>query len=585
MSYKLSNIWLPKFSDTLSNLELHMGDINKEENYFSYSQVIAHDESETFPHHACKLLNEWGLGGFYVPHEFGGKLTSFEALFSIMRLISRRDLTISIGHGKTYLGVSAVWVAGNQEQKKEVADLILNNGIISLGLTEKEHGSDLAANEFLAKYLSSSYSLSGQKWLINNATRGDALTLFAKTSEKIAARNYSIFFVQKKNISSEAYYHIPKIKTHGIRGADISGIGFKNVILNEDSLIGKEGAGLEIILKSLQISRTICSNLSLGAADTGLRSTLKFALNRNIYGNLITEIPYVKEEILNCFINILICESVSIFATRCLHICPELMSLYSSVTKYFVPKTIEGVFDKLAGILGARFYLRGAHDHGIFQKFVRDNSLVGLFDGSSIVNIQAISNQINFIEKKSKETLLKNGYLEKYKKIFSLDMDVDNFDPEKLSLSSQGNDLILYSFEILIKSIEEDNYNYSDQEKKIILKLINIIIRERDLLFTEISKKNYNLEKIDKEKESNILKYCKILAASCCAGYLHYNQFLKNSFINIPILLKHLLNNIVSSLCPKDSITQEQDEALLWEYLNILYRENRLFSLTPMQLN
>ena len=62
----------------------------------------------------------------------------------------------------------------------------------------------------------------------------------------------------------------PRLRTHGIRGADISGIDFASTRVDADALIGAPGQGLELVLKSLQLTRTLCSALSLGSADQAI---------------------------------------------------------------------------------------------------------------------------------------------------------------------------------------------------------------------------------------------------------------------------------------------------------------------------
>lgn len=567
----LENIWLPNDVTILLDMESHMRDM-------TYEQTMIDDELEIFPEQRYQQLNQWGLNDFYVPVAYGGKLKSFETLFGLLRLVSRRDLTLAIAHGKTYLGASAIWVAGNQVQKTWIANYVLNQGVVSLGLTEKSHGSDLVSNEVYAKKVTQGYAISGEKWLINNATRGDAITVLAKTS----TRNDSLFLINKKNLEPSTYHHLPKIKTHGIRGADISGIGFNNAVVNTQSLISSEGSGLEVTLKSLQISRTMCASLSLGAADTALRSTMKFVHARQLYGNVLTEIPYVKEVIVNAFLDIIISECLSLFALRCLHFHPEWMSLYSSVVKYFVPTQVESVFDHLAGVLGARSYLRETHEHGIFQKCIRDNRLVGLFDGSTMINLQNIANQINAIIQKSTKNCQDKMLLKYYEIICSLNIPVSMFEAEALCLFAHGKELMPYVFELLLRRI------HNEQDKNVdtvmIVKLLVILIIERDRLFSTISENSYFHQKLDKEKTNHLQQYCHLVAAGCCAYILYQNAFLSNNMITHRVLLKHCLIRIVSTFRQEDFFGDFSDTEIMWSYVNQLYQENRMFSLMPIRL-
>lgn len=89
-----------------------------------------------------------------------------------MRAVARRDLTVAVAHGKTFLGAVSVWVGGTRRQAEELAGLVMDGAAVSWGLTERDHGSDLMAGETVARPDTDGYLVSGEKWLINNASRG-----------------------------------------------------------------------------------------------------------------------------------------------------------------------------------------------------------------------------------------------------------------------------------------------------------------------------------------------------------------------------------------------------------------------------
>lgn len=585
----------------LKGFEWMLGDRNQAENIFSSAHSLALDESETFPEAACQKLNQWGLHHFYVPYEWGGKLLSFETLFGLMRLLARRDLSIAIAHGKTYLGASCVWVAGEASQKKECAHLVLSEGIISLGLTEKNHGGDILANECEAEKVGCDYAISGEKWLINNAKRCDAMSVFAKIGHQSPSRDYALFLIEKKKIQSGEYFNREKIKTHGVRAAEITDICFSRVKVSQSACIGGEGKGLEVLLKSLQISRTLCASLSLGVVDSAFRSTLSFVYQRRLYGLHLLDIPHVQSQLLDSFFDLLVCEAFSLFAIRALHLFPERMSLYSSLVKYFVPTHIESIFDRLSGLLGARSYLREGHDGGLFQKLMRDHSLVSLFDGSTLVNLQNIANQINVVTKEKQHS----DFSEKYKIACSLDLPLPPLNIEALSIFTHESERMAYLFEQIISEMEA-NFCLHQEHRLEILHLLKLWVIERDRLFIKISNRNYFYEKMNKEKEGNLRKYALIIAAAAYAGILHYSNHLSHSDLSFTLLLKGGLLRLlacfnmgkVASGSEKISLLEASkregaaggaaltgtERKTLLQSIKTLFDENRLFSLLPMEL-
>ena len=157
-----------------------------------------------------------------------------------------------------------------------------------------------------------------------------------------------LILVYKEDLNYTDYAHLPKIKTLGLSAADISGISFKESLLSKDALIGKKGTGLDLTPQGFYVTRTMCSFLSLGAADTAIRSTLRLTTDRQLYNKKVFDLSHPKRVLVNGFADILICDCVAISAARGLHVVPEQFSIWSAITKAFVTKTIEKVMEEIS---------------------------------------------------------------------------------------------------------------------------------------------------------------------------------------------------------------------------------------------
>src|SRR5207248_1288252 len=124
---------------------------------------------------------------------------------------------------------------------------VRSGAIVSLGLTERTHGSDIGGSETVALRTSRGYALSGEKYLINNAARCQLMSVFARTGFAGNARDFSVLLVDKRALPAAAFSTLPKQETHGIRGADISGLRLANTQVCEDALVGAEGGGMECV--------------------------------------------------------------------------------------------------------------------------------------------------------------------------------------------------------------------------------------------------------------------------------------------------------------------------------------------------
>lgn len=374
-------------------LDRSLGDPDDEGRLFSYARCGALDDQEEFPVEICHELDVLGLPAAYVPAAYGGSLHSYEQVLQLMRAVARRDLTVAVAHGKTFLGAVSVWVGGTRRQAEELAGLVMDGAAVSWGLTERDHGSDLMAGETVARPDTDGYLVSGEKWLINNASRGRLVCVLARTGESGGARDFSLLMIDKARLARSACRPLPAVRLHGIRGADISGVTFTDAPVPRSALVGEEGAGTETVLKGLQLTRILCASLSLGAADNALELATDYALRREAYGSRLIELPQTRRLLAQSYADVLLAEAVTLVSSRSIHGLTGELAAVSAVTKYFVPTLIDQVITRLGTVLGARSLLVGpTHRHGRFQKVQRDHRIVGIFDGNTLVNLHSLVN-------------------------------------------------------------------------------------------------------------------------------------------------------------------------------------------------
>ena len=424
-------------------LERQLGDPDLPGTVFSHVNCLSLDAREEFPTAICERLEELGLQEFYVPVEHGGRLESYEQLLQVMRTVARRDLTVAIGHGKTYLGGVCVWVAGTAEQAERLGQAIRSGLPVSLGLTERAHGSDLLAGEVQGvPGEAGGYLVSGEKWLINNATRGSLLSLLTRTDPAGGPRGYSVLLVDKRELPQGSYRHLDKVHTHGIRGADISGITFDQAPVPADAVVGTVGGGLETVLKALQLTRTMCAALSLGAADHALALGLDFARERGLYGRKLVELPQARRALAVSTVDVLSGEALAMVASRAVHTSPGELSLSAAVTKYLLPTSTEEVIAQLTRLLGARAFLKDVYAGGQFQKVDRDHRIVGLFDGNTLVNLTSLVGQFRTLVRAHRRG---TGDREGAATAFRLTAPLPPLAPGKLSLVARYGSGVLAS--------------------------------------------------------------------------------------------------------------------------------------------
>ncbi|MER8185728.1 acyl-CoA dehydrogenase family protein [Kitasatospora sp. NPDC094015] len=367
-----------------------LGDPHDPLQAFSYARCADLDEREEFPTEICRALDELGLARYYVPTAHGGALESYEDLAALLRTVARRDLTVAIAHVSTFLGAASVWLAGAPEQAAALAAEIRDGSVVSLALTEQQHGSDLLANELATVEGETWYRVNGEKWLIGNASRGQFVCVLARTDPAGGPRGFSLLLVDKRRLAPGSFRCLPAVRTVGIRGADISGIAFTDAEVPATAVVGEPGRGLETVLKILQLTRSLCGPLSLGTGDHALRLAVRYSLDHLGPADGGATAPRPLTE---AYTDLLVAEAVTLAGARSIHALTGELSVVSAAVKCFVPHAVEELIASLGAALGAGVFLSRSYLHGAFQKLERDHHIMSIFDGNTFVNLNGLINQ------------------------------------------------------------------------------------------------------------------------------------------------------------------------------------------------
>jgi alkylation response protein AidB-like acyl-CoA dehydrogenase len=379
----------PRSFAAASGLDRFLGDPDDLESPMPRAATLADDRAAAFPGGAIEALNSWGVQRHYIPRARGGELDDVLAPLLLMRNVARRDVTAAVAHGKTVLGAMCAWAA-DDDSATRMAAIVDGGDPVSWGLTEQGRGSDIGSSATTAVAEGAGVVLDGHKWPIGNATRGRAITVLARTDDRGGPRSLSLFLVDKTAVDARTIAYRARRPLHGIRGADISGIEFSATRVSPDSAVGSAGHGLELVLKSLQVTRTLCTALSLGAGDQAISLVLSRAEGRRALGTDSVE----REVARGSVADLLIAEAGAFAGARQISTAPDELALVSAFVKVLAPDAVERIFRELSAALGERSQLVTGRPWEQFQKASRDNRVVGIFDGNSVVNLNVVINEL-----------------------------------------------------------------------------------------------------------------------------------------------------------------------------------------------
>ncbi|MEV7995889.1 acyl-CoA dehydrogenase family protein [Streptomyces sp. NPDC086077] len=386
----------------VAELDRRLGDPTDGANTLSYARLVEADEAGVLPADGERVLDELGLGADFVPHTEGGRLERLDTLVRVMRQVFRRDVALGLGYGVTsFMAGVNVWTSGDAAQRARLARILTPGGKVSVAYHELAHGNDFLRNEFEARPTADGgHLLNGSKQVINNADRAEAWVLFGRTSPAPGSRSHSVLLVERDGLDADTWRVLPRYDAVGVRGCHLSGLRFDDTPVPASALVGEPGSGVETALRAFQVTRAALPGMAVGTADTALRTVVRFALGRRLYRTSVMDIPHARATLSEAFTDLLVCDSLSLAATRAVHLLPEQTGVLAAAIKYLVPKLLTEVMHDLSVVLGARFYLREG-EHGIFQKHLRDLPVLSLGHAGSAACQATIIPQLSRLARRS----------------------------------------------------------------------------------------------------------------------------------------------------------------------------------------
>lgn len=574
---------IPRQYEHAVHLEQLLGDPADAQNLFSFRNSVAWDEQEEFPELALGRLHQLRLHHVYVPKYFGGQFDLCESFISFVRVVARRNMSVAVSYS-TMVWMTLAWLGGTASQQRKIARAILQEGEFPcLAYSEEAHGADLLANETTAKREQNGcYRVHGEKRPINRATRSRWIVLLARTGSGAHRRNHSLFIFDKDHLDPCEFQHLPAIKTHGLRGCDISGIRFRDCLLPPDSIIGREGDGLELALKGFQITRTFCTGLSLGVGDSALRIVTEFVNSRRLYGSCVADLPHARDTLANAYLSLLIAECATIAAARGLHLFPEQSCTWSPIAKVQVARLVDFAMAQLASILGARSYVRQGHADGMFQKFLRDGAIIAMFDGSSIVCLDRLAAELPKLCRARNEQPTEDAVAA----LFDLRQSLPELAFERFTIVGRGQDVVMQSLPLLANKLASLSPDH-DCDAAILRELNIKTCRMREA----VAELQGNVQRSPTTPEARnsaarfglAERYCALHSAICCLGFWLFNRSHLGGFIARGEWLAAALERQGDAIFRCGTLSQPLSESLCTRLFEQT-QQSQMYSLIPWPL-
>ncbi|MCE7699844.1 MAG: acyl-CoA dehydrogenase [Methanobacterium paludis] len=241
------------------------------------------DETERFPQETVDKMAKYGMMGIPFPVEYGGAGgDTLSYILAVEELSKACATTGVILSAHTSLCASLLQQFGTEDQKRKyLIPLAKGEKLGAFGLTEPNAGTDASGQQSQAILEGDHYVLNGQKIFITNGGVADIFIVFAMTDRSKGTRGISAFILEK----GMPGFSIGKIENKmGIRASSTAELVFEDCIVPKENLVGKEGKGFGIAMKTLDGGRIGIAAQALGIAEGALNEAVEYMKERKQFG-------------------------------------------------------------------------------------------------------------------------------------------------------------------------------------------------------------------------------------------------------------------------------------------------------------
>ncbi|MCP3887793.1 MAG: acyl-CoA dehydrogenase [Desulfobulbaceae bacterium] len=348
------------------------------------------DEEERFDRELMfDRLAELGLTGIVFPEEYGGAGADYIsyaiAVEELSRVCASTGVTLS---AHLSLCANPIYLFGTEEQKQKfLAPLATGEKLGAFGLTEPSAGTDAGGTKTTARKEGNEWVVNGSKIFITNAGDAETYVIFART-DKEAKKHHGIsaFIVEK---GTPGFSFGKKEQKMGIRSSPTMELVFENCKIPEGNLLGEEGQGFKVAMKTLDGGRIGIASQALGIAQGALDTAVEYAKERKQFDTPIAKFQGIQFQLADMATQI---EASRMLVYRAAYLASngKSYSQASAMAKLMASETAMKVSTQAVQVLGGYGYTREFP----VERMMRDAKITEIYEGTSEVQRLVIGSSL-----------------------------------------------------------------------------------------------------------------------------------------------------------------------------------------------
>lgn len=343
------------------------------------------DATEEVPMENVKKMAKYGFFGIPFPKEYGGQGADYLAYAMAVEELSKKCATTGvIVSAHTSLCCAPIYENGTEEQKKKyLPDLLAGKKFGAFGLTEPGAGTDASGQRTTAVLDGDEYVLNGSKIFITNAGFADVFVIIAMTDRTKGNHGISAFIVERGTPGFTVGEPEDKM---GIRGSSTCELIFEDCRIPKENLLGREGKGFAIAMKTLDGGRIGIASQALGIAEGAVDETVKYTTERKQFGKRISQFQNTQFELADMKTT---AEAAQLLVYRAADAKGSGIPYghFAAMAKLFAADAASDITRRCLQLFGGYGYTR---DYPI-ERMMRDAKITEIYEGTSEVMKMVVS--------------------------------------------------------------------------------------------------------------------------------------------------------------------------------------------------
>jgi alkylation response protein AidB-like acyl-CoA dehydrogenase len=347
-----------------------------------------YDESQEFPWDVVKAMAEADLFGVYIEEKYGGLGGGVMNLVIATEELSRVCGGISLSLAATALGTFPIILYGNDQQKqKYLPDLASGKKLAAFAITEPEAGSDAGSIRTNARKDGNYYILNGTKQWITNGGEAETYVIIAMTDKSKGSRGATALILEK---GMPGFTFGKKENKLGIRASATRELIFQDCRVPAENVLGSEGLGFAVAMKTFDQSRPGVAAQALGIAQGALDEAVKYARTRHQFGKPIISFQGLQFMLADMATQVEAARALVYQTARMIDAGEKRSAKESAMCKMFASDVAMKVTVDAVQIFGGYGYMK---EYPV-EKMMRDAKITQIYEGTNQIQREVIAHAL-----------------------------------------------------------------------------------------------------------------------------------------------------------------------------------------------